>query len=968
VFSRHRGIVIALATGLVALLGMSAESFAAGPAAPVATSPCGGVTLDQIGAFRWNASTGATHYQFRVSADAGFQTPAYGTGSGPNLVTTNNTKATLPNTLATGTYFWDVRALNASNAASAWSTSCTFDMDWTDAPPLSTPDDGATVTYPTPLLMSWGAVTGAARYSVNVSESSDMSSPLTGYPVTTTATSYSPPSRLSNGTYYWQVTPIDGDSAKHQGAASEIRSFTWDWPSSQTTLSVTDLDPSDAVYDPQFSWTPIPGADNYQLEINDDQNFSKTKVCCSDTIISTTYTPTKLLPADTYYWRVRAVDPNGNFGPWVVSPSTFTVAYDVAGVSDLTMDDTSGNPIWTSSPLSTDTPIVTWDPAPGAQSYGVDVVPYTSGVCQWGALTTVGWHSKTASTAWTPLGNGLTATNPFPNSGHNTPSTDQTTLSPGTSYCVRVRAQRASDSNAQQVVGAYTYLGGDGNPAFTFTGYPSGNPCTVPCNSSLNIGAGDYILPAQTGNTRLPLFTWKPIAGVQSYFVIVATDNTFQHVIDEAFTHVDAYAPRGGSGLINYPNTNTGYAWAVLPAQGFDGSSAGDDPTPNGSYPQTFDFHSVQPSPLAPLTGATVTSQPTFSWTPVEAADHYVLQVSSDPSFGTMVGGTPVQTTATSYTGTNFPAGNLYWRVQAVDASGNGLSWTDPQQFTMSYAAPTFTGNGTSYVNPATADAIPVLHWDSMPGATSYELKIYNGTTTPTLDVQNISSTAYAPTTLKGTGGFTWTVYARYPTSGADVSSPVSATQSFTRSIAAPDGLTGGTTNQHSVLLSWNPKAGAASYAVQISTENTFTTGVFDSYASGNRPESAVLAPLLTANQYTEGGNLFWRIATVDGDGNQGAWSLPQPLTMPQRIHASASPIAIQHAKTTTVTITAKTLAGAMIKGVKVTDKGAGVTAAAKVATSGSVTFKVHPTKKGTITFTLSKTGCITTTLTVSSL
>jgi len=95
---------------------------------------------------------------------------------------------------------------------------------------------------------------------------------------------------------------------------------------------------------------------------------------------------------------------------------------------------------------------------------------------------------------------------------------------------------------------------------------------------------------------------------------------------------------------------------------------------------------------------------------------------------------------------------------------------------------------------------------------------------------------------------------------------------------------------------------------------------------------------------------------------------LPQPLTMPQRIHASASPIAIQHAKTTTVTITAKTLAGAMIKGVKVTDKGAGVTAAAKVATSGSVTFKVHPTKKGTITFTLSKTGCITTTLTVSSL
>ena len=379
--------------------------------------------------------------------------------------------------------------------------------------------------------------------------------------------------------------------------------------------------------------------------------------------------------------------------------------------------------------------------------------------------------------------------------------------------------------------------------------------------------------------------------------MIVATDDTFQHVIDEAFTHVDAYAPRAGSGLINYPDTNTSYAWAVLPAQDYDGSSAGDDPTENGSYPQTFDFHSVQPSPVAPLTGATVTSQPTFSWTPVEAADHYVLQVSPDASFGSTVGGTPVQTTATSFTGTNFPAGNLYWRVQAVDASGNGLSWTVPQQFTMSYAAPTFTGNGSSYTNPTTADAIPVLHWDSMPGATSYELKIYNGTTTPTLDVQNISSTAYAPLTLKGTGQFTWAVYARYPTSGADVASPASATQSFTRSIAAPDGLIGDIGNQHSVLMSWNPKAGAASYAIQVSTENTFTTGVFDSYTSSNRPESTVLAPTLTPNQYTEGGSLFWRIATVDGDGNQGAWSTPQTLTLPQRIHASASPIAIQHRK-----------------------------------------------------------------------
>ena len=444
-FSRHRGIVIGLATSLVAVLGMSAQSFAAGPAAPVATSPCAGVTLDQIGAFKWNVSTNATHYQFRVSGDAGFQTPAYGSGSGPNLVTTNNTRATLPNTLAAGTYYWDVRALNASNTASAWSTACTFTMDWTDAPALGSPDDGATVTYPTPLLMSWGAVTGAARYSVNVSESPDMSSPLTGYPVTTTATSYSPPSRLSNGTYYWQVTPIDGDSAKHQGTPSAIRSFTWDWPSSDTTLSVTDLDPSDAVYDPQFSWTPIPGADSYQLEINDDQNFSKTKICCSDTIISTTYTPTKLLPADTYYWRVRAEDPNGNFGPWVVAPGTFTVGYDTGGVTGLTMDDTSGNSIWTSSPLSTDTPIVTLGSHAGrpvlrGRRRPLHVQRLPVGRPDHGRLALEDGVHRLDAPGQRPDGG-----QPVPEFRAQHPVHRPDHARAGGSYCVRVRAQRASD-------------------------------------------------------------------------------------------------------------------------------------------------------------------------------------------------------------------------------------------------------------------------------------------------------------------------------------------------------------------------------------------------------------------------------------------------------------------------------------------------------------------------------------------
>jgi hypothetical protein len=921
--------------------------------------------VDSLPAFSWSSVTGAYQYEYQIAAASNFLSPA---NSGQDDYITKNTRVSMFKSLPSGTYYWRVRAQDNGTPVthSAWSSTCTFTLDWADTPTLSSPADTATVTYPTPLVFDWSATTGAKQYQLTVSQSPDLSNPVStggsNFPVTTAATAYSPPTRLAEGTYYWGVTPIDGEG--NLGTPSAVHSFTWSWPSTTTTLSESDLDASTAVTDPQFTWTAIPGAASYQIEINSDQNFSSSgKVCCSDTIIGTTFAPTTVLPADTYYWRIRAEDPNGNFGGWVVSPSTFTVDYDTAGPSNLSMVDSTDTPV-SGAPLSTDTPIVGWNPTPGAASYLVDVVPYTTS-CQWTAGSPAAWHDETAATSWTPLGNGLNASNPWPNSGHSSVTSDASALVQGTSYCVRVRALRGNDTESNQVYGAYTYLNGFGNPAFTFSGYPAGGSCTAPCNPTINIGAGDYILPAAHGNTRLPLFTWNPISGDQSYYVIVATDPGFQHVFDEAFTQIPAYAPRTGSGAINYLDTNTQYYWAVLPAPSMDGSGVSGDPTSAGSYPQTFDFHSVSPTAVEPTANQVISTQPTFQWTPVEGAIQYRLQVSTDSGFGTLVGNTPVLTDATSYTGTNFPASaHLYWRVQAIDKNGNGLSWSTPQQFQKTLAIPTFTGNGTTYTDPTTPDAIPTLQWDEMPGAIEYNLTIHNGSSTTSFT--NLETTAYAPTSLRGTGSFTWSVEAVYPTSSGNVTSGDGSAPSFTRTILPPSGLTGTVGGQHQVVLSWTPKMGAASYAIQVGTNDQFTSGVFDSPFT--RPEYSVYAPDLTASQYTEGGNLYWRIAVVDADGNQGGWSAPQLMTMPTVIHGSSSTGSAMHLTTTTIKVYAKTAAGAPIAGVLVKDSGAGVVATSHTTgAGGAVTFKVHPTKKGTITFTLTKTGCITTTVKVTS-
>lgn len=961
----------------LALLSITGAALVFAPAgyatlvAPVASSPCSGNSVDRLGAFSWNAVTGADHYEFQIAGDAGFTSPPL--GSGLDDFTTKNTRASLVKTLPNGAYYWRVRSVSASVPAvnSAWSATCSFQMAWTDTPNPQNPANGATISYPTPLLIDWTAVNGAAKYALKVSQSPDLSSPvidLSGGSAIV-ATAYSPGSRLAAGTYYWGVTPIDAEG--HPGAASTVWSFVWDWPSTATTLSVTDLDPSAQVYDPQFAWTAIPGAASYEIEINSDVNFSPgNKVCCDNTtIIGTSFSPSTLLPADTYYWRIRAKDPSGHFGAWVVAPdnadpaSTFTINYDNAGISNLTMVDPTGVSLG-SAPFSTDTPIVTWAPTPGAASYQVDVVHYSGGGCNWTDGAPTAWHVETAATSWTPLGDGLNAANPFPNP-HGVAS-DQSGLTAGWQYCVRVRARRNVDTQNNQVYGAYTQLGGVGNPAFTFTNYPVGSACTAPCNSTLNIGAGDYVQPAATGNTSLPYFTWNPISGIQSYFVIVATDTSFQHVIDEGFTHIPAYSPRGGSPVTTYPNTSTNYAWAVLPETGFNGGGTAGDPTPASSYPQTFDLQTPAPTLTLPADSATVSTQPTFEWSPVNGAYQYKLLVSSDSSFGTLVGnnGAPFLTSATSLTGTNFPASaHLYWKVQALDRNNNGMAWSPVRQFQKTLAAPAFTGNGTTYTNPSTGDAIPVFQWDAMPGAVAYDVHVQYPNNSAS-DFNGIDTTAFTPSSMTGTGVFTWSVRAEYPTGNGNVASAYAPAggSTFDRTIHPPTGELGTVGGTHQVVLSWTSKDSAKSYKVQLSTSDTFSS-VFEEIDT----ENTVATPTLMSDPYVQGGSIYWRIAAIDADNNQGAWSATQTLSMPKLIHLSSSVGAVLKGTTVTLTITAKDGSGHVMSGVLVKDSGAGVIAASHTTGStGKATFKVHPTKSGSITFTGTKSGALTGTVKVS--
>ncbi|MGH2995352.1 MAG: hypothetical protein ACRDM9_03450, partial [Gaiellaceae bacterium] len=261
-----------------------------------------------------------------------------------------------------------------------------------------------------------------------------------------------------------------------------------------TSLSVADLVADPGVYDPQLTWAPVTGAKGYQVEINStDYWATASKVCCENissslpvTTLGTSFSPPVVLPNDDeYFWRVRAIDTNNVAGPWAGGPS-FVKSYGTSpSVPNLRLVDPNLDTVSTGSAV--DTPIILWDPSPGASSYRVDVTTYAAGACDWSASV---WEKKTTVTGWTPLGWSKDG-DADPLSRGIVPSTDLlSALSVGQEYCVRVSPIDGASLavGGPQVEAGWTYLPAIDAPAFEWSGPPAAGPCS-PCAPA----ASDYL-------------------------------------------------------------------------------------------------------------------------------------------------------------------------------------------------------------------------------------------------------------------------------------------------------------------------------------------------------------------------------------------------------------------------------------------------------------------------------------------
>ena len=331
-------------------------------------------------------------------------------------------------------------------------------------------------------------------------------------------------------------------------------------------------------------------------------------------------------------------------------------------------------------------------------------------------------------------------------------------------------------------------------------------------------------------------FDWDPVPGAKQYQLQVAKNGDYTNNIE-----IDAVVDGTRYSSPLYID-NAAYYWRV---RARDAASPADNGPWSADRVFLLGWYS-RPVPTSPGNGSSAAA-PTFTWGPVDHAAWYLLELSTDPNFGSS--NQDCYTNRTSYTpyssgtGTSVatpgscgivlnPGTTYYWHVRGINAPKNkptgdyhdgvlGL-WSNESNadvWTVTYA-PDVPG----YVAPAD-DAtleVPTLSWADSYGATKYKVTIVkaNGSTVMTADTY---STSYTPTSslYLADSPFTWYVQSYDMNSRLSAIPALANQRSFaltaigtTYATPEPIAPADGTAGLSMPSLVWQPVTGANSYQV----------------------------------------------------------------------------------------------------------------------------------------------------------
>ncbi len=836
------------------------------PSVPELTQPLPGATVTDV-VFRWDAVAGAAKYQIQVSPN----------GDWANNITFDQTvKGTSyspPVTLNNATYFWRVRALSVRNPADTgpWSSDGRqFTRSWADVPGLVAPADNDLVAQD--FLLRWNPVPFAGAYEVQVGTDPNFSND-TFESCTTNHTDWAPywryntddpafPTRpgrcdLADATgsrrtylrqgvrYYWRIRGLDISSpnltVSALGRFSATRSFMYmPGPGAPTPTGPTGF-----VEVPKLTWDPVPGVERYFVRVLVDGDEQ-----ISTEVHGTSYVPPLVMPEDsvthepkdaTVTWFVRALQFQApeNSGAAGAGPTVQGTTFMLSG-EETTDADADPVLVAPASGASLVQPEFDWTPVTNAHHYRIRLFP-------------------AGSTVFTELGDpqqGASSTRRFSWRSAFTPTVP---IVPG--------------SYEWQVV-AFNEGGGaiSASPLRPITIAPLdlAEP-TAPAHCGEGMSC--------TSHAATPLMRWEPVEWAAFYRVRVALDADFTNVKWIYTTTQTALRPNEA-----LPDNQAGqsYHWFVQPCRTI--TVCGQFNSDVFPTARAFRKASRPITLVSPADGASVPDVVTFSWQAPSAAwdsgdanddieaRHYRIQVSTDSGFSSIFDEALVdQTTYTPHSKT-YPEGPLYWRVQAVDGTGNLLTFSTAR--VVHKRSPLI--EVTSPSNGDEVNGLPVIQWEPQPFAASYQVEYYkNGDTSWTAGnrVQTTTTQLAADTMLKALPPGTYAYRVRRvdvdgrfgpwssdpPTPNGNPATGDRRTFVVVGGSPSPTAPANNTVfSRPRVRLEWEPVPGAASYKVETSA----TAG----FGSLIENQVTVMTTWSLVKTYPNG-TIHWRVSAIDAQG-----------------------------------------------------------------------------------------------------
>lgn len=616
--------------------------------------------------------------------------------------------------------------------------------DPNNAPPIGVPN------------FQWAAAANAIYYEFQVGPSPSFNG---AYDIYTYATTHTPRMVVIDNNFpagvsiYWRVRSFDAINCASDW--STIFIFQRHWNTSPTLASPANGATLTFLEHPSFSWTPVPGANTYQLRISTDSTCPSSAAFQRYTSEVEYNVELRLAPGN-YFWCVAPIDVGG-------------VAGTLSAIHSFTLSDVAApTPISPSNGVQlTFTPPFHWTAVKGAGHYQL---LYSQDPHLANAIVI-----NTAYTSYTPpnmFGNNTTwywAVETIDPSQHATmPSQifnfritwalQARLLTPNNLYhhvtypyfqwsgvadAREYELQVATDSNfptGSIVVDFFTsatsYIAGPGvfipdgqtNYYWRIISYGTDRNITKGATSGTfsfqydpAVARGASTVPALfypsyaynpdpnfdrpiTSSVATPIFQWQRVTSATNYLITIGSTINMTDTLLQATTTQPNFSPNlsdnGGAGFNFDPNTI--YYWRVqYQINGVTQPSASQvwAVRVNPALDYTYQFNNggwlQSPTDLQDY----VNMDPIFRWYPYPQATHYTFQIATDVGFSNIV-----QTLNTNFAGTalrqQLPRNLYYWRVLAYNgnnlistSTANRLHIFAPALYTTSDPINTLTGS-----------------------------------------------------------------------------------------------------------------------------------------------------------------------------------------------------------------------------------------------------------------------------------